>query len=70
MMIRTFEELRERAKALGPRRVAVVSADDEGAALGVPKHFSSRGSALFSATCIPGRSLQERPPDRKHRATA
>ena len=30
MMIRTFEELRERAKALGPRRVAVVSADDEG----------------------------------------
>jgi phosphate butyryltransferase len=29
MRIRTFEELRERAKGLGPRRVAVVSADDE-----------------------------------------
>ena len=29
MVIRTFEELRERAKGLGPRRVAVVSADDE-----------------------------------------
>ncbi len=29
MRIRTFEELRERAKSLGPLRVAVVSADDE-----------------------------------------
>jgi len=29
MVIRTFEELRERAKGLGPRRVVVVSADDE-----------------------------------------
>jgi phosphate butyryltransferase len=29
MRIRTFEELREHAKGLGPRRVAVVSADDE-----------------------------------------
>jgi phosphate butyryltransferase len=29
MRIRNFEELRERAKGLGPRRVAVVSADDE-----------------------------------------
>jgi phosphate butyryltransferase len=29
MRIRTFEELRERAKGLGPRRVAVVSAEDE-----------------------------------------
>jgi phosphate butyryltransferase len=29
MMIRTFEELRERAKGLGPRGVAVVSANDE-----------------------------------------
>jgi phosphate butyryltransferase len=28
-MIRTFEELRERARALGPQRVVVVSADDE-----------------------------------------
>ena len=29
MVIRTFEQLRERAKGLGPRRVVVVSADDE-----------------------------------------
>jgi phosphate butyryltransferase len=29
MGIRTFEELRERAKGFGPRRVAVASADDE-----------------------------------------
>lgn len=29
MSIRTFEELRERAKSLGPRRVVVVSANDE-----------------------------------------
>jgi phosphate butyryltransferase len=29
MRIRTFEELRERANGLGPRRVAVVSAEDE-----------------------------------------
>jgi phosphate butyryltransferase len=29
MLIRTFEELRERTKGLGPRRVVLVSADDE-----------------------------------------
>ena len=46
MEIRTFQELRERAKGLGARRVAVVSADDEVA-------LSAAAEALHLGLALP-----------------